>query len=58
MPRFRGELRDAGVLDDALEERLAAEIKAVVDDATDWAESQPEPDPATAERYVYYEPEA
>ena len=58
LPRFRGELRDAGVLDDALEARLAAEIKAVVDDATEWAEAQPEPDPATAERFVYFEPGA
>ncbi len=58
LPRFRGELRDAGVLDGALEERLAAEVRNAVDDATDWAETQPEPDPATAERYVYHEPEA
>jgi hypothetical protein len=29
--------------------------KAAVDDATDYAESQPDPDPATATRYVYAE---
>jgi 2-oxoisovalerate dehydrogenase E1 component alpha subunit len=54
LPRFRDELRDAGVLDDAVEERLGTEIKALVEDATDWAEAQPEPDPATAERHVYF----
>jgi TPP-dependent pyruvate/acetoin dehydrogenase alpha subunit len=29
------------------------EIKAAVEDATDYAEAQPDPDPATATRYVY-----
>lgn len=53
LPRFRGQLRDAGVLTDAVEERLAAEIKAIVEDATDYAEAQPDPDPAGAMRYVY-----
>ncbi len=57
LPRFRGELREGGILDDEIEARLAAEIKVAVEDATDWAEAQPEPDPATAERHVYFEPE-
>jgi len=55
LPRFREQLRDAGVLTDELERHLAAEITAAVDDATDYAESQPDPDPATAMRYVYAE---
>ncbi|HET7494113.1 MAG TPA: thiamine pyrophosphate-dependent dehydrogenase E1 component subunit alpha [Candidatus Limnocylindrales bacterium] len=55
VPVFRAQLRDAGILDDAIEERLAAEIKAAVDEATEYAESQPDPDPATATRYVYAE---
>jgi 2-oxoisovalerate dehydrogenase E1 component alpha subunit len=55
VPLFRGQLRDAGVLTDAVEERLTTEIKAAVDDATDYAESQPDPDPATATRPVYAE---
>jgi len=55
VPVFRGQLRDAGVLTDDVEERLIADIKAAVDDATDYAESQPDPDPATATRYVYAE---
>ena len=53
LPRFRAQLRDAGVLTDEIEARLTAEIKAAVEDATDYAEAQPDPDPATAMRYVY-----
>ena len=55
LPRFREQLREAGVLTDEIEARLAAEIKAAVEDATDYAEAQPDPDPATATRYVYAE---
>jgi 2-oxoisovalerate dehydrogenase E1 component alpha subunit len=55
LPVFRARLRDAGVLTDAIEERLAAEIKGIVDEATDYAEAQPDPDPSTAMRYVYAE---
>jgi 2-oxoisovalerate dehydrogenase E1 component alpha subunit len=55
VPVFRAQLRDAGILDDGIEERLAADIKAAVDEATDYAEAQPDPDPATATRYVYAE---
>jgi 2-oxoisovalerate dehydrogenase E1 component alpha subunit len=55
VPVFRAQLRDAGVLDDEIEERLTGEIKATVDEATDYAEAQADPDPATATRYVYVE---
>jgi 2-oxoisovalerate dehydrogenase E1 component alpha subunit len=55
LPRFREQLLEAGVLTDEIEARLAGEIAAAVDDATDYAESQPDPDPATATRYVYAE---
>ncbi len=55
LPRFRAQLREAGVLTDEIEARLTAEITAAVDDATDYAESQPDPDPETAMRYVYAE---
>src|SRR6476619_3276181 len=59
LPRFRQQLHDAGVLTDEIEASLAADIKAQVHDATEYAESQPDPDPATATRYVYAdEPEA
>ena len=53
LPRFRDELREAGMLDDETEARLTAESRKVVEDATDWAESQAEPDPATAQQHVY-----
>jgi 2-oxoisovalerate dehydrogenase E1 component subunit alpha len=55
LPRFRKQLVEAGVLTEEIEARLAAEIKAVVDDATEYAEHQPDPDPATATRYVYHD---
>ena len=48
LPRFREQLRDAGVLTDEIEARLAAEIAAAVEDATEYAEREPDPDPATA----------
>ena len=53
LPRFRKQLLDAGVLDEAEEQRIAAESKKVVEDATDWAEEQVDPDPATAQAHVY-----
>ena len=55
LPRFREQLRVAGVLTDEIDARLGAEISAVVEDATDYAETQPDPDPASAIRYVYAE---
>jgi 2-oxoisovalerate dehydrogenase E1 component alpha subunit len=55
LPRFRDQLREAGVLTDAIEERLTAEIMAAVHDATEYAEAQADPDVATATRYVYAE---
>jgi 2-oxoisovalerate dehydrogenase E1 component alpha subunit len=55
LPRFRTELKDAGVLDAASEARIAAEVKAAVDEATQYAESQPDPDPRTATKWVFAE---
>jgi 2-oxoisovalerate dehydrogenase E1 component alpha subunit len=55
LPMFRQQLVDAGVLTEEIEARLSDEIKAAVDDATDYAEGQPDPDPATATRYVYHD---
>ena len=55
LPRFRAQLREAGILTDEAEKRLAAEITAAVDDATTYAESQPDPDPSTAMRWVFAE---
>jgi hypothetical protein len=40
---------------DEAEAKIAAEIKAEVDAATDYAEAQPDPDPSTAMRWVFAE---
>jgi 2-oxoisovalerate dehydrogenase E1 component alpha subunit len=58
LPAFRDELRAAGVLDVGWEEATAAEIRVIVDDATDFAEAAADPDPATLGRHVYFEPGA
>ncbi len=55
LPRFRLQLMEAGVLTPEVEARLTAGIKAAVDDATDFSESQPDPDPATATWWVFVE---
>jgi 2-oxoisovalerate dehydrogenase E1 component alpha subunit len=55
LPIFGEQLRAAGVLTAALEERLAAEVRALVEDATDHAEAEPDPDPFTAVDGVYAE---
>ena len=57
LPRFRDELRAAGLLDEATEAALATEVAAAVDDATEFAEASPDPDPATLLRHVHAEPE-
>ena len=53
LPLFRNQLREAGMLDDEIEAQMLAESRKVVEDATDWAESQSDPDPATAQQHVY-----
>jgi 2-oxoisovalerate dehydrogenase E1 component alpha subunit len=53
LPIFREQLREAGVLTDELEAAMTAEIAAAVEDATDFAESEPDADPATALEHVY-----
>jgi 2-oxoisovalerate dehydrogenase E1 component alpha subunit len=55
VPHFRERLRDAGVLDDEREAAVLADVKAAVDDATAYAESQPNPDPRTATKWVFAE---
>ncbi len=50
---FGRELRALGVLDDEADERLRAEVKAEINEASRRAEARPDPDPATAERHVY-----
>jgi len=55
LPRFRGELRDAGVLTDEIEARIAAAVKAEIDEATDYAENAADPSPDTAMKWVFAE---
>ncbi len=55
LPRFREQLQAAGILTDEVLGRLATEITAAVTDATDYAEAQPDPDPATGMDWVYEE---
>jgi 2-oxoisovalerate dehydrogenase E1 component subunit alpha len=58
LPIFRDRLRGAGILDDEMELSLSAEIAALVEDATDFAESEPDADPVTALEHVYGDPAA
>jgi len=58
LPIFRARLRDAGVLDDAAEAALAREVTAAVEDATSFAEAEPDPDPSTGVDHVYGDPAA
>jgi 2-oxoisovalerate dehydrogenase E1 component alpha subunit len=55
LPRFRDELRAAGLLHEAAEAAIAAEVRAAVDDATDVAEGAAGPDPSTLLRHVHAE---
>ena len=55
LPIFRTQLVDAGVLTSEVEAALGDEIKGLVDDATDHAESEADPDPFTAVDWVYGE---
>ena len=55
LPRFRDQLRAAGILTPAVEAALTEEISAIVTDATDFAEGEPDPEPSTAMRWVYAE---
>jgi 2-oxoisovalerate dehydrogenase E1 component subunit alpha len=55
VPKFRAQLVAAGVLTDEAEADIAASITAAVHDATEYAESQPDPQPSTAMKWVYAE---
>ena len=55
LPRFREQLMAAGVLTDAKLSELASDITAVVNDATDYAEGEADPDPAFALHHVFAE---
>ena len=55
LPIFRDQLRDAGVLNDEIEAAMRTEIDALVEDATEHAEREPDPDPFTGVDHVYAE---
>ena len=52
---FGNRLREWGLLDDEVDAQLRADVKAEVNEASKRAEARPEPDVATAERWVYAE---
>lgn len=51
--RFRQALEGRGVLDDAQVEELTRQVKAEIDEATDFAEAAPDADVATLRHHVY-----
>jgi 2-oxoisovalerate dehydrogenase E1 component alpha subunit len=53
IPMFAAELRASGVLGDEIEERLRAEVKAEINDATRRAEARPDPTADEAHERVY-----
>jgi 2-oxoisovalerate dehydrogenase E1 component alpha subunit len=53
VPRFRTQLVEAGVLTAEAEAKITAAIKHDVDDATEYAEAEPDPQPATAMKWVF-----
>jgi 2-oxoisovalerate dehydrogenase E1 component alpha subunit len=55
LPLFRAQLRDAGVLTEEAEARIAAEVKVEIDEATDYAENAEDPSPETAMQWVFAE---
>jgi 2-oxoisovalerate dehydrogenase E1 component alpha subunit len=55
IPRFRQQLLAAGVLDDARDQALRAEVAREVDDAAAFADQAPPPDPSELLRHVYAE---
>ena len=55
IPRLAAQLREWGVLDEAADAGLRAEVKAQVAEAAARAEARPEPDPTAILRHVYAE---
>jgi len=53
---FASELRAVGVLTDEIEDRLRAEVKAEVNEASQRAEARPEPSADDAHERVYAGP--
>jgi len=55
VPKFKKQLQDAGVLTEEALAKIEAEIKAEVDEATDFSENAADPDPRTAMKWVFAE---
>src|SRR5690606_17595803 len=53
IPRLAAYLKRLGLLDDQEDQRMKAEIEREVREAAQWAEAQPDPDPASVASYVY-----
>jgi 2-oxoisovalerate dehydrogenase E1 component len=53
--RFENALRQAGLLDDEICDRMRREVQKRVDDAAAWAIEQADPAPETALQHVYFE---
>ena len=51
--RFEAYLTEQGILTDEEKAKVAARVKAIVDDAVSFAEQSPAPDPATVADYVF-----
>jgi 2-oxoisovalerate dehydrogenase E1 component alpha subunit len=55
IPLFASRLMSVGLLTTELDEQYRAEVKAAINEASKRAEARPDPDVATAERWVYAE---
>jgi pyruvate dehydrogenase E1 component alpha subunit len=55
IPRFERQLIEEGVLTEKRKDEMQMECVKIVDDAVDWAETQPYPAPEEVTRDVYYE---
>jgi 2-oxoisovalerate dehydrogenase E1 component len=53
--RFEKRLEVAGILTESQIKAIRQEVVQEIDEAAAWAEQQPDPDPATATRHVYFE---
>lgn len=56
IPNFAARLRELGILDDEIEERLRTEVKAEVNEASARAEARPDPTADDAHERVYADP--
>jgi 2-oxoisovalerate dehydrogenase E1 component alpha subunit len=53
LPRFRDQLLEAGVITPGEDDSLLDEVAAMVEDATTFAETEPDPTPESAMRWVF-----